>query len=73
MPTAPYISMVVAARNDNHGGNMLGRMQACLDSWMFQAQRYDLRVDFSQPQPANSPVPRSSAALGNTTVTPGAW
>ena len=25
---APYISAVVAARNDNHGGNMLGRMQA---------------------------------------------
>jgi hypothetical protein len=40
--TQPYISVVVAARNDDHGGNMLGRMQAFLDSWMAQAERYDL-------------------------------
>jgi hypothetical protein len=38
----PYISVVVAARNDDHGGNMLGRMQAFLDSWILQAQRYHL-------------------------------
>jgi hypothetical protein len=38
----PYISVVVAARNDDHGGNMLGRMQAFLDSWIVQAQRYNL-------------------------------
>src|SRR3954447_18077898 len=38
----PYVSLVVAARNDNHGGNMLGRMQAFLDSWIEQAARYDL-------------------------------
>jgi hypothetical protein len=36
----PYISVVVAARNDNHGGHMVGRLQAFLDSWMVQAQRY---------------------------------
>src|SRR5450631_1627238 len=40
--SAPYLSVVVAARNDNHGGNMLGRMQAFLDSWIAQAQRYHL-------------------------------
>jgi hypothetical protein len=39
---APYLSVVVAARNDNHGGDMLGRMQAFLDSWIAQAQRYRL-------------------------------
>ena len=39
---APYISVILAARNDNHGGNMLGRMQASLDSWMEQARRYEL-------------------------------
>ena len=39
---APYISVIMAARNDNHGGNMLGRMQASLDSWMEQARRYEL-------------------------------
>src|ERR1017187_5539323 len=37
----PYISVVVAARNDDHGGNMLGRMQAFVDSWINQAKRYD--------------------------------
>jgi hypothetical protein len=38
----PYLSIVVAARNDNHGGNMLVRMQAFLDSWIGQAKRYGL-------------------------------
>lgn len=38
----PYISVVVAARNDNHGGNMLARMQAFLDSWLGLARRYNL-------------------------------
>jgi len=38
----PYLSLVVAARNDNHGGNMLERMQAMLDSWIGQAERYTL-------------------------------
>jgi hypothetical protein len=54
--TQPYISVVVAARNDNHGGNMLGRMQAFLDSWMVQAARYDLPseivvVEWNPPGP----------------------
>jgi hypothetical protein len=39
---APYISVVVAARNDNHGGNMLRRMQAFLTAWFGQAVRYDI-------------------------------
>jgi hypothetical protein len=38
----PYLSLVLAARNDNHGGNMLRRMQAFVDSWIFQAARYNL-------------------------------
>ena len=40
--SAPYISVVVAARNDNHGGNMIGRMQAFIDSWIGQARQYNL-------------------------------
>jgi hypothetical protein len=53
----PYISVVVAARNDNHGGNMLGRMQAFLDSWLIQAERYDLPseivvVEWNSPEGA---------------------
>ncbi len=39
---APYISVVVGARNDDHGGNMLGRMQAFVDAWITQAGRYGL-------------------------------
>lgn len=39
---APYISVVVAARNDNHGGNMLRRMQAFLTAWFGQAARFDI-------------------------------
>ena len=42
MTGQPYISVVITARNDNHGGDMVGRMQAFLDSWIRQAQRYDL-------------------------------
>jgi hypothetical protein len=38
----PYLSVVVAARNDNHGGDMLARMQAFLDCWIAQAQRYGI-------------------------------
>ena len=40
--SAPYLSVVVAARNDNHGGNMLGRMQAFIDCSIEQARRYYL-------------------------------
>lgn len=42
---APYVSIVVAARNDNHGGNMLARMQAFVDSWTIQAQLYRLESE----------------------------
>lgn len=38
----PYVSVVVAARNDNHGGNMLRRMQAFLNAFVTQASRYGL-------------------------------
>ena len=42
-PTSePYLSLVVAARNDDHGGNLLGRMQIFLDGWLTQARRYSI-------------------------------
>jgi hypothetical protein len=40
--SAPYISLVVTARNDNHGGNLLGRMQAFINSWMGQARQHHI-------------------------------
>lgn len=42
---APYLSVVIAARNDNHGGDMLHRMQAMLDSWIVQAEQYELESE----------------------------
>src|ERR1700693_4188981 len=35
----PYISVVVTARNDDHGGNLLGRMQAFVNGWIAQVKR----------------------------------
>ncbi len=36
----PYLSLVVTARNDDHGGNLLSRMQAFVNGWIGQARRY---------------------------------
>lgn len=41
-PDAPYVSVVVTARNDDHGGNLLGRMQIFVTAWINQAQRHHL-------------------------------
>jgi len=38
----PYLSVVVAARNDDHGGNLLGRMQIFVSGWIEQARRYGI-------------------------------
>jgi hypothetical protein len=38
----PYLSLVVTARNDDHGGNLLGRMQAFVDGWIAQANAYGI-------------------------------
>jgi hypothetical protein len=39
---APYLSLVVTARNDDHGGNLLDRMQAFVSGWISQARRYGI-------------------------------
>jgi len=38
----PYLSLVVTARNDDHGGNLLGRMQAFVNGWLNQARRFGI-------------------------------
>jgi len=38
----PYLSLVATARNDEHGGNLLGRMQIFVDGWLAQARRYNI-------------------------------
>lgn len=39
---APYLSLVVTARNDDHGGNLLHRMQAFTAGWIAQARRHGI-------------------------------
>jgi hypothetical protein len=38
----PYLSLVVTSRNDDHGGNQLGRMQAFVSGWIAQARRFSI-------------------------------
>ncbi len=39
---APVLSLIVTARNDDHGGNLLGRMQLFIDGWIDQCRRFSL-------------------------------
>jgi len=41
----PYISFVVTARNDDHGGNQLRRMQIFVTGLLEQAKKYDLSAE----------------------------
>ena len=64
----PYISVVAAARNDGHGGNMLERTQAFLDTWLSQSKQYNLPseiilVDWNPP----ADRPRMSEVLRRPT------
>jgi len=38
----PYLSVVVTARNDDHGGNLLDRMQVFVAGWIEQARRFHI-------------------------------
>ena len=38
----PLLSVVVVSRNDDHGGNMLQRMQLFVSGWLEQAKRHKL-------------------------------
>ena len=40
--STPYLSLVVTARNDDHGGNLLHRMQIFVSGWINQATRYGI-------------------------------
>ncbi len=42
MDSKPYISFVVTSRNDNHGGDMLHRMQIFLSGLLQQCKRFSL-------------------------------
>lgn len=44
-PVEPYISLVVTARNDDHGGDLLNRMQAFTEGWIEQSNRFALESE----------------------------
>lgn len=51
----PYLSVVVTARNDDHGGDLLRRMQAFVNGWIGQSTRHGLSsellvVDWNPPE-----------------------
>ena len=41
-PGEAYFSLVVTARNDDHGGNLLHRMQAFVSGWIEQARNHGI-------------------------------
>ncbi len=45
MHTKPYLSVVVAARNDSHGGNILKRMQLFVRGLIEQSNRHHLPLE----------------------------
>jgi hypothetical protein len=45
MIEAPYLTVVAASRNDDHGGNTLYRTQIFVDSFLEQCEHHDLRAE----------------------------
>src|SRR5579862_1186662 len=42
---APYLSMVAASRNDDHGGSLLRRMQTFVNAFLAQCRRHGLSAE----------------------------
>ncbi len=57
----PYLSVVATARNDDHGGNLLGRMQIFVDALIEQAKRHELSMELILVE-WNPPAERPSLA-----------
>jgi hypothetical protein len=45
LSSAPYLSVVVTARNDDHGGNLLGRMQIFVNALLAECDRHELPAE----------------------------
>lgn len=41
----PYISFIIAARNDNFGGNFLNRLRLCVNSILILSRKYNLNAE----------------------------
>lgn len=53
-PDRPYLSLVIASRNDRYAGGMLRRLQVCIDTFLAQAERCNIPselvlVDWNPP------------------------
>ena len=67
--SAPYISIVVASRNDNHGGDMLKRMRIFVNGLIHQCNKYKLPcelifVEWNPPEnskPLKDVLPKSDS------------
>jgi hypothetical protein len=44
-PPPPYLSIVIASRNDDHAGGMTERMRACVHGILDQSRRHGARVE----------------------------
>lgn len=54
-PDTPYLSVVVASRNDGYASGMLRRIQVCVDSFVEQLERFEcpselILVDWNPPE-----------------------
>jgi hypothetical protein len=47
MIEAPYLTVVAASRNDDHGGNTLSRTQIFVDSFLEQCERHQIRAELT--------------------------
>ena len=45
MTPEPYLSLVIASRNDDYAGGMLRRLQVCIDSFLTQVERAQLPAE----------------------------
>ena len=59
--TKPYLSVIVAARNDDHGGNLLRRLQIFVNGLVEQTNRHELPVELILVE-WNPPADRPSLA-----------
>ncbi len=65
----PYLSIVVTSRNDNHGGNMLNRMQLFVNALTEQAEHFKLPCELIlvewNPPPGTLSLDRALTILPN--------
>lgn len=68
----PYISFVVTARNDNHGGDMLHRMQIFVDALLLQCKRFRVAAELLivEWNPPSDRGPLRDALSWNVTDSP---